>query len=226
MRSPFKALRSIKLAIALLAYFAATGIAASIPATGFSSFYSSPFFLFPAFLFFANLSSCAAYRFAKELKKERRRRRHGPDLLHFGLVLLVASVVASRAAVQMSAESRGFVKLRSGEAVQLSGDRVLLLKSARVDRYPDGRPRDFVSVVELWKDGQLLIPEREIGVNRPLRLGGLSIRQTAFDEAAATSGLLASYDPLFPAIAASLGIAALGICLSFLQRPADRRLSR
>jgi cytochrome c biogenesis protein ResB len=241
MRSLFKALKSLKLAIVLLAYFAATGIAvsfipqgrgadfyrASMPSfaaelalnIGFTRFYGSPLFLVPAFIFFANLSACAAHRFLRELRKSRPDRRHGPDLVHFGLVLLVASVVAGQVAQQGAAEARGFVKLKAGEAVQLSSDRILLLKSLRVDRYPDGRPRDFVSVVELWKaDGTLLMPEREIGVNHPLRLGALSVRQASFDAELAESGLMAGYDPLFPAVLASLALTAFGIFMTLAQK--------
>jgi cytochrome c biogenesis protein ResB len=202
MRSPIKALRSIKLALALLAYFAITGIAASfIPQgreaayyretmspsaaelvlkAGFTNFYGSLPFLIPAFAFFANLSSCAAYRFSRELLKDRKKRRHGPDILHLGLVLLVASVVAGQAAKQTSSEVQGYVRLGAGEAVQLSGGKILLVKSLREERYPDGRPRDWVSTVEIWKDGKLFVPEREIRVNRPLRIGGLSIRQASY----------------------------------------------
>jgi hypothetical protein len=202
MRSPFKALRSIKLALALIAYFAMTGIAASfIPQgreaayyretmppsaaefvlkTGLTNFYGSLPFLIPAFLFFANLSSCAAYRFSREMKKDRKARRHGPDILHFGLILLVASVVAGQAAKQTSSEVRGYVRLGVGEAVQLSGGKILLVKSLREERYPDGRPRDWVSAVEIWKNGKLFVPEREIRVNHPLRIGGLSIRQASY----------------------------------------------
>jgi cytochrome c biogenesis protein ResB len=206
MRAPFKALRSIKLAIFLLAYFAITGMLATlvpqgrepeyyratmpdfiariVADSGFSHFYGSLLFLVPAFAFFANLSACAAYRFARELKKDRKKRRHGPDIVHLGLILLVASVVAGQAIKRGGHEVQGFVRLGAGEAVQLSEGRILLLKSLRQERYADGRPKDWVSEVELWKtDGSLLLPEREIRVNHPLRLGGLSIYQGSYDTA-------------------------------------------
>jgi cytochrome c biogenesis protein ResB len=261
--------------------------------TGFSHFYGSLLFLVPALLFFANLSACAAGRLVGEMKKPRARRRHGPDLLHLGLILLVVSAVAGQAAKQGQPDAQGFVRLGAGEAVQLPGGRLLLLKSLRAEAYADGRPRDWVSRVEVWKGGALLAPAYEIRVNHPLRLGSLSIYQSSYGaeralklrspsgetrslvagesmdddsgrlmlmsvdldagsaiareepkaggtgaartiglsagsrigaftvegvEELALSGLMASYDPAFPAVLASLLIAALGICLTFAQK--------
>jgi cytochrome c biogenesis protein ResB len=317
MRLPFKALRSLKLTFFLLAYFAATGIAASlvpqgheadyyraamplfaadlVTKTGFSNFYGSLLFLVPAFIFFANLSACAAFRLARELKKDGKKRRHGPDVLHFGLVLLVASIVVGQVVKESAHETSGFVRLGVGEAVQLSGGRLLVLKSLREERYADGRPKDWISEVELSREGTLLSPTREIRVNHPLRLGALSIRQSSYGvervlklrspsgearslaggesldvdserirlmavdlttgtaiareepkaesdasklgrmirleigskigaftvegmEELALSGLMASYDPAFPAIIASCVIAALGMFLTLAQK--------
>ena len=288
MRIPFKSLRSVKLAIGLIAYLALGSAGASfLPQNRGARFYGSLLFLIPAFLFFANLAACAAYRLSCELKKERKKRRHGPDIIHLGLVLLMTSVVAGQAAERLGHETQGFVRLAAGEAVQLSEGRILVLKSLREDRYPDGRPENWASVVQVWKDGLLLVPDREIRVNRPLRLGALSIRQASYgtegflklagpsgearslpvdgtldlgdgtirlisvDTEASTalareessgrelhlgigsrlgsfevtgaeerkiSGLMASYDPLYPAILASLIIAALGIGLTLAQK--------
>jgi len=317
MPTPFKALRSLKLTFLLLSYFAAMGISASLvpqgrdadyyraamPAfladlvtkTGFSNFFASLLFLVPAFIFFANLSSCAAFRLSRELRKDRKKRRHGPDILHLGLVLLVASVVVGQAAKQSGQETSGFVRLSVGEAVQLSGGMLLVLKSLREERYVDGRPKDWISEVELRKDGVLIPPAREIRVNHPLRLGALSIRQSSYGveralklrtasgearslaggesldidsgslmlmavdpmrgtaiareepkagseasaagrivslgigskigdftvegmEELALSGLMASYDPAFPAIIASCLVAALGIGLTLARK--------
>jgi hypothetical protein len=317
MPSPIKALRSLKLTFALLIYFAATGIAASLvpqgreadyyraamPAfladlvtrTGFSNFFASLPFLVPAFIFFANLSSCSAFRFSRELRKDKKKRRHGLDILHLGLVLLVASVLVGQALKQSGQETSGFVRLGVGEAAQLSGGRLLVLKSLREERYADGRPRDWISEVELRKDGALLLPAREIRVNHPLRLGALSIRQASYGvertlklrtasgearslaggesldidsgilklmavdlmtgtaiareepragsgapaagrtvslgigskigaftvegmEELALSGLMASYDPAFPAIIASCLVSVLGISLTLAQK--------
>lgn len=202
MRAFLKALRSLKLALVLLAYFAVTGTLASILpqgrealyyretlptlvasiaiGTGFTDFYRSLLFLVPAFLIFANLSACAAYRLTRELAKPSRQRRHGPDLLHLGLILLIASAVLSQAAKAGHPEDRGSVRLAKGEAVQLPGGRILEMADLWVERYPDGRPKAWVSQVRVWKGNSLETAAFDIRVNHPLRLGGLSIFQSSF----------------------------------------------
>lgn len=318
MSSPFKILRSMKLAIALIAYLVATGILASlleqgreaafyyssltpflaelVVKSGFSNFYGSLLFLVPALLFFANLSACAADRLVRELKKPKPTRRHGPDILHLGLILLIISVLIGQAAKLSRPDYQGYVRLGAGEAVQLPGDRLLELKSLRVERYADGRPKSWISSVSVLKGKTVLVPSYDIRVNHPLRLGGLSILQSSYGteralklespngetrslatgesldteggrlqlmsvdldtgtalarveptagaagaaaeprtlalskgskigsfsvtaaEEIPLSGLMASYDPAFPAILASLCIAALGICVTFARK--------
>jgi cytochrome c biogenesis protein ResB len=202
VRSPFKALRSLKLAIVLIAYLAATGILASllpqgreaayyhsvlspfaadiVVKTGFSNFYRSLLFLVPALFFFANLSACAADRLVRELKKEKKKRRHGPDILHLGLILLILSAVLGQIAKLSHPDWQGFVRLAKGEAVELPGGRLLALEALRAERYADGRPKDWVSSVEVRKNGALLVPSYDIRVNHPLRLGSLSIYQSSY----------------------------------------------
>jgi hypothetical protein len=324
LRSPFKALRSLKPAIALIAYLAVTGILASLLPqgreaayydsilppflsrlalrSGFSNFYGSLLFLIPALLFFANLSACAIDRFIRELRKDRAKRRHGPDMLHLGLMLLILSAVFSQAAKLSRPDSRGFVRLGEGESVELPDGGLLSILSLRADRYADGRPKDWVSTVEVRKGGKLLVPSYDIRVNHPLRLGSLAIYQSSYGaervlilrspagekrslaagesivadsskfllmsvdtetgtalareeraaadgksatgeaarpeareiglakgsrigpfsvegtEELALTGLMASYDPAFPAILASLAISALGICVTFARK--------
>jgi cytochrome c biogenesis protein ResB len=320
VRSPLKSLRSLKLTFALLCFLLVSGILASLlpqgneasyyystlppflaglaVKTGFSDFYRSFLFLIPALLFFANLSACAADRLVREFKKERAKRRHGPDILHLGLILLILSAVFSQAAKLSRPDSQGFVRLGKGEAVELPDGRLLAVLDLRADRYADGRPKDWVSRVEVRKDGKILVPSYEIRVNHPLRLGSLSIFQSSYgservlvlsgpsgvnrslaagesieteskrivlmsvDSATGTavareeplvpapkaaeasetrlirltkgsmmgpftiagtdelalSGLMASYDPAFPAILASLLISALGIFITFARK--------
>jgi cytochrome c biogenesis protein ResB len=325
VRSPFKALRSMKLAVALIAYLIVTGILASLLSqgreasyyystlppllaglvvkTGFSNFYGSLLFLIPALLFFANLSACAADRLVREFKKDRAVRRHGPDILHLGLILLILSAVFAQAAKLSRPDSQGFVRLGKGEAVELPDGRLLSVLALRADRYDDGRPKDWVSTVEVRKGGKILVPSYDIRVNHPLRLGSLSIFQSSYgservivlnspsgerrslsagesietdskrivlmsvdtgtgtavareepnsvaaDAAEATeirllrlgkgsmigpftfagteelalSGLMASYDPAYPAILAALIIAALGIFITFAQKLGEQK---
>jgi hypothetical protein len=200
-RRLLRALASVKLALVLLAYLAATGILASlipqgreaaayaasyppllallIIKTGFWDFYSSALFFIPAFAFFANLCACSARRFLREIRKEGPR-RHGPDILHLGLILLVLGAVLGQAAKASHPDWQGFARLSKGEAVQLPDGKLLTLMSLASQRYPDGRPKDWISSVRVSKGGTLVVPSYDIRVNHPLRLGPLSIFQVSF----------------------------------------------
>ncbi len=201
MRVVLKALKSMRLALVLIAYFAVTGILSSLlpqgressfyysilPAplarivlfSGFDYFYGSLPFLLPALLFFANLAACSADRFLRELKKGKAR-RHGPDILHLGLILLLLGAVLGQVAIQTHPSWQGFARLGKGDAVRLPDGRVLAVKSLQSLKYPDGRNRDWISTVEVSEAGETLIPSYEIRVNHPLRMGPLSIFQVAF----------------------------------------------
>lgn len=168
----------MKLALILIMYLAVSGILASL-AKGFSGFYGSPFFLIPAFLFFANLAACSAERFARELKKGKAR-RHGPDILHLGLILLLVGAVLGQVAKQSHPAWQGFARLGRGDAVQLPDGRILSLNLLRSEKYPDGRPKEWTSTVEVSKAGAVLIPSYDIRVNHPLRMWPLSIFQVSY----------------------------------------------
>jgi hypothetical protein len=197
----FKAIKSVRLAIVLIAYLALTGIAASIvpqgreasyyystlPAiasdlvvkSGFSNFYGSAWFLVPAFLFFANLSACSTDRFIRELRKGGPR-RHGPDILHLGLILLILGAVLGQVAKQARPSWEGFARLAVGEAVELPNGRLLSLLALSSQRYPDGRPKDWISHVQLKRGGEVILPSYDIRVNHPLRMGALSVYQSSY----------------------------------------------
>lgn len=196
----FRGLKSLRLAIVLIVYLAITGIlstlvpqgageeayralfpgivAQAILATGFDHFFTSPVFILPAFLFFANLSTCAVDRFVREIKKKGRR-RHGPDVLHLGLVLLVIGAILS-----FSGHQEGAVTLLPGEGVNLPDGSTLELLDFRFERYPDGRPKDWTSGVRLTDaKGKVLKDRYELKVNSPLRHGGLTLYQASYSYA-------------------------------------------
>jgi cytochrome c biogenesis protein len=173
-----KALKSVRLALILIAYLAVTGILASLVPQG-SNFYGSLLFLVPAFLFFANLIACSTDRFVRELKKGRAR-RHGPDILHLGLILLVIGAAFGQSAKQSHPSWQGFARLGVGDAVELPNGRILALVALDKERYPDGRPKDWISTVEVRQVGRILSPSYKIRVNHPLRMGTLSIYQASY----------------------------------------------
>jgi cytochrome c biogenesis protein ResB len=201
MHVALKALKSMRLALVLIAYIAVTGILASLlpqgressfyysimPAplarlvlfSGFDDFYGSLPFLIPALLFFANLAACSADRFSRELKKGKAR-RHGPDIIHLGLILLLLGAVFGQVARQTHPSWQGFARLGNGDAARLPDGRLLVIKSLQNLKYPDGRDKDWISTVEVSEAGKTLISSYEIRVNHPLRMGSLSIFQAAF----------------------------------------------
>ena len=195
LRGFFRAARSLRLTAGLLAYLAAAGalatlvpqgreaayylerygrlLGALVNGLGYSHFFTSLLFLVPSFLFFVNLAACAVDRFRRELRRKERR-RHGPDLLHLGLLLLVAGAVLS-----FTGRQEGFVRLAEGNAVELPDGRLLRLRGFEYLTYEDGRPRDWISRVDVERGGRAELEGYEIRVNHPLKLGRLAVYQAS-----------------------------------------------
>ena len=144
--------------------------------TGFGSFFGSILFIIPSFLFFANLSACTVKRFVRELRKKSKR-RHGPDILHIGLMALVIGSIWS-----FSGHQQGSVTMAPGDGVNLPDGALLHLDDFRFERYDDGRPKDWVSVVTISKDGAIVKDKVEVRVNSPLRYGDLTFYQASYEE--------------------------------------------
>ncbi len=144
--------------------------------TGFGSFFGSILFIIPSFLFFANLSACTVKRFVRELRKKAKR-RHGPDILHIGLMALVIGSIWS-----FSGHQQGSVTMAPGDGVNLPDGALLHLDDFRFERYDDGRPKDWVSVVTITKDGKTIKDKVELRVNTPLRYAGLTFYQASYEE--------------------------------------------
>ncbi len=198
MNTLFRRLKSVRLAVGLIAYLTAASILATlvpqgaapeeyrslypglladlILQTGFDRFFRSLLlFLLPSFLFFANLSACTVDRFLRELRKKGPR-RHGPDILHLGLVLLVVGAVLSA-----SLHREETMTLVPGSRVNLPDGAVLSLTDFRFEKYPDGRPKAWTSVFDLTdKDGKPVQQKYEVRVNTPLRHGGITFYQASY----------------------------------------------
>lgn len=110
MREFWKLLKSIKLAIVLIVVIGAGSILATLLPQGASSraYFGSALFLVPVALFFLNLSACTISRLRRELGKKTRR-RHGPDILHLGLLLLIIGGI-----ITSTARKEGLVMLAAG----------------------------------------------------------------------------------------------------------------
>ena len=127
--------------------------------------------------------------------------------LHIGLLLAVAALALK--APFMPPRLRA--TLKPGESAVLE-DGVLVLKGFTVPKYPDGRPRQYVSDVHLVTHGAEGSPEAlhaTISVNHPMRWCGWWIYQSAYDaEHEAYTVLEAVRDPFLP-LAAAAGILLL-----------------
>jgi hypothetical protein len=198
----YKFLRSVKLAVVLILVIAALSILATlIPqrqeaafyfhtyspflarvvlALGLDHFFRSVPFLAPVALFFVNLSVCTVDRMAARSRRNARR-RHGPDLIHLGLLALIVGAMFT-----VFARKEAMVYLAEGEQIVLPGDYALRVLRFDFERYPDGRPKDWISTVEVRRGDQEVIPSFAIEVNRPLKVNRVKVYQASYaDEARA-----------------------------------------
>ncbi len=196
LKTLHRTLTSARLAIALLLSLAATALVATlvpqgldaseyyvryprfwawlITATGFDAFSKSALFLALAALFFVNTAVCTVDRFSRRLCT-RAPKRFGPDLIHVGILVLVAGGIVTAAT-----RRDGFVYMAEGDRVLLTEEYEMALRSFRFDKYADGRPRDWVSTVDVTRNGAPLVSRFAIEVNRPLRLGRLRVFQSGY----------------------------------------------
>ena len=175
--------RSVRLAVALLLLITTLSLVSTL--VGFHHFFRSPFFLAPALLFSINLGSCTAYRFTRRLR-EKESHRFGPDLVHIGLLVLIAGGLLSALGRQEQSFTAG-----AGDTVRVSSALSLHLLSLDMQSYDSGAPRDWISTVRVTRGGVEQVPSYPIRVNHPLRLGGLSVYQSSWG----TEGRLDATDP-------------------------------
>ncbi|HOV93718.1 MAG TPA: cytochrome c biogenesis protein ResB [Spirochaetales bacterium] len=185
----YDALRSVKLAIVLLVVlvlFAVAGgvipqgkpvdfyttqfggsISNLIVLLGLNHVFSSLAFLIAAALFAVNLTVCTFHRLTLEIGKPWEKRRHGPDILHVGiLILLFGGILTARTRTET------ILEVQKGQAAALPDGSTLVLTDFDFETYPDGRPKNWVSTVTIGTQTQ-----RQIKVNSPLREHGYSIYQ-------------------------------------------------
>ena len=82
--------------------------------------------------------------------------------------------------LSFAARQEGFARLAEGEAVELPDGRLLRLRGFEYSTYGDGRPRDWVSRVDVEREGRAQLAGFEIRVNHPLKLGRLSVYQASW----------------------------------------------
>jgi len=199
--SIYKLFKSIKLAVVLILYITVTSILATLipqgkelgfyyhayPSflswiiinTGFNNFFTSGFFLVPIVVFIVNLSVCSIDRLVKQIRKTGKK-RFGPDILHIGLLVLAVGAI-----VTFTGRREGFAYLAEGDRVRLPGDYVMELESFEFHTYESGRPKAWISTVNVYDEqGKVIVDSYPIRVNHPLRIGRIKIYQSSYSEEA------------------------------------------
>jgi cytochrome c biogenesis protein len=114
--------------------------------------------------------------------------RYGVFIIHASIIIiLIGSFIG------LLFGYRGFVTLKTGE----TKDRLMLrgknpaeaplgfslkCKDFKVNFYPTGEPKDFVSTVEVIENGKVML-EKEIRVNDPLSYKGIRVYQSSYGNA-------------------------------------------
>jgi hypothetical protein len=188
----FKVLRSLYVGLGLLFYIIIMSILASLVPqgleqdyylqrypellaglliyTGFTGFFSSLLYLIPAVLFFINMMLCSIHRVFRRIKS-RLPLRIGPDLIHAGILVILAGGSISH--LTRNEEFRWF---EAGDSIELVGGYELLFDDIRYLEWEDGRPRDWITTVRVAKDDRI-VKEWNIEVNKPLRVGLIRVYQ-------------------------------------------------
>ena len=185
----YDTLRSVKLAAALIVLIILLAAAGGIipqrepdqfylqkfpgtPATiilslGLDKIFTGLPFLILATLFTINLTVCTIHRFYKELRKPRKSRGHGPDILHIGLLIFIfGGILTART------RTEAFLYLGKGQESRLPDGSSITLVDLREERYPDGRPKSWESQIVIGE-----APKASVKVNSPLRHKGYTIYQ-------------------------------------------------
>lgn len=196
MQSLYHFFKSAKLAVVLLIVIAIASILATLipqnrelqfyyhtypPAftwlvlnTQFNIFFRSFFFLTTIVLFTVNLSVCAIDRIVKEFRNKRRK-RFGPDFIHIGLLILLAGAI-----VTFSGRREVFRFMANGDSLTLAGNFRIELKSFEFLTYDNGRPKDWISTVDVYHDDERIIDSFPIEVNKPLKVGRIEAFQSSY----------------------------------------------
>jgi cytochrome c biogenesis protein len=144
----------------------------------FNNFFSSVLFAALAVLFTLNLGVCAVDRFARRLRTKAGK-HFGPDLVHLGLLILIAGALLTFAAKRATPDQ--YHTLSRGDTVQLSTGQRLRLVSYEFQKYASGAPKAWISTVDvLSENGEVETGGFAIRVNHPLRLKGLSVYQASY----------------------------------------------
>jgi cytochrome c biogenesis protein len=145
-----------------------------IVSTGFNQFFNSVPFLVVSGLFFINLAVCCIDRFVSRVSRGARG-RYGPDIVHLGLLLLILGGITTALTRQ-----EGQVWMAVGDEVKLTDEISLALTDYRFVQYPNGRPKDWISTVEVSDSAVPTTKSFSIEVNKPLKIADLKVYQASY----------------------------------------------
>ena len=149
-------------------------LGAFITSFGFDDVFSGPLFLTVAGLFFINLAYCSLWRLIREFRRSGIR-RHGPDVLHLGLMVFLVGAVVSG----FAGRETPVIWMNEGDGIALPRGGRFTLDAFESVYYDDGRPRSWTSVGRYRDAAGRSVPV-SIQVNSPARLEGVRIYQHSF----------------------------------------------
>jgi cytochrome c biogenesis protein ResB len=149
-----------------------------IGASGLGNYTSSLIFFVSIGMFVLNLSVCSVDRFIKRLKS-RAAKHFGPDIIHLSLLVLAVGAM-----ITSTVRREHDFTMTAGDAVKLEGGYVMTLKNFEFLQYPDGRPKAWISTVDVKQGDRLVRHDYKIEVNHPLTLGMLKVYQMNYSSEA------------------------------------------
>lgn len=109
-------------------------------------------------------------------------RRFGPDIIHVSiLIFLIAGTLTLFTRIET------FVYLREGDTVELPGGERFTVNKTEALTYESGRPKDYLTTLELHSADNQARRLFTIEVNKPLKTGGYSVYQETFSRSPVVS---------------------------------------
>ena len=113
-------------------------------------------------------------RFIRELL-HKQKKRFGPDIIHLGILLFIVGALLT-----FFIRQEQFFYMDQGEEVMLAQKYILTLSSFKQIKYPDGRPKKWISEVSVKENDKEIFSSFSIEVNKPLEIDGMSVYQASF----------------------------------------------
>ncbi|MCP4176530.1 MAG: cytochrome c biogenesis protein ResB [bacterium] len=142
--------------------------------THYYNFYRSAVFMVPAGLLFINLLVCTLRRLKRQIYAKKK--RFGPDIIHVGMIILMIGGM-----ITLLYRKEASVSLQKGGDIELDNGYKLVLDSFEFQKYKDGRPKAWISHVNIFKNNKP-IGKKQIQVNDPLNLGTYKVYQESYQQ--------------------------------------------